>query len=109
MRCCKIIALLSQLTNPKTYEWPVRELNVGAQKEPIRSGFGKRHADAAGIYHASFSDPTIKLHVGVSADSHWRVDSSKDRQQGGFRGHMREHLSVVARCSVAEGRLAWIS
>lgn len=51
------------------------KLNVRSKQEPIRSWFPKWHPHAARIYNPNFSDHSIKLHVGMTADDNRHIES----------------------------------
>jgi hypothetical protein len=55
------------------------QLDVGTEQEPIGAGLSERHPYTTGIHDASFSDPSIELHVGVAADDQGYAESLEER------------------------------
>src|SRR5204863_8749106 len=78
------------------------KLNLGAKQEPIGAWFPKRHAHTARIQDSNPSNRPVKLHVGMTSDDHWDVESFKDWHEAVFRRETGKNLSVVSRCGMAK-------
>src|SRR5688572_22681676 len=87
-------------------EWRPPERDALVQHEPVRARLTERHADAAGVDDTDSADPSIELHVRVSADDNGRVDAGEDRTEAVVRREAREDFGVVAWGRMAEQHVA---